>query len=72
MIEIASEILEKDKNLIYSHSRFKEDLDADDQRLAELCLRIELEFDMEIPDEDAERLLSVRDVAEFINRAQER
>ncbi len=42
-----------------------EDLGADSLHTAELIVALEEEFGMEIPDEDAEKLKSVRDVLAY-------
>lgn len=48
--------------------RLLDDLGADSLDMVELVMTLEEEFDMEIPDEDAEKLKSVEDVIEYIER----
>ena len=46
---------------------FIEDLGADSLDIVELVMVIEREFDIEIPDEDAERISTVQDAIDYIN-----
>lgn len=45
---------------------FVDDLGADSLDIVELIMALEEEFDLEIPDEDAERISTVRDAVEYI------
>ena len=45
---------------------FIDDLGADSLDIVELIMALEEEFDMEIPDEDAEKIVSVSDVVDYI------
>ncbi|WP_088041251.1 acyl carrier protein [Bacillus sp. EAC] len=47
-------------------SRFKEDLDADSLDIVELVMQLEDEFELEIADEDAEKIVTVGDVVNYI------
>jgi acyl carrier protein len=51
-------------------SSFKEDLKADSLDVVELVMELEDEFDMEIADEDAEKIATVKDVVDYINNNQ--
>ncbi len=46
---------------------FIDDLGADSLDIVELVMLIEKEFDIEIPDEDAEKISTVQDAADYIN-----
>jgi len=46
---------------------FIEDLGADSLDIVELVMAIEKTFDIEIPDEDAERIGTVQDAIDYIN-----
>lgn len=46
---------------------FKEDLGADSLDVVELVMELEDEFDLEISDEDAEKITTVGDVVNYIN-----
>ena len=45
---------------------FQEDLGADSLDIVELVMAIEEEFDIEIPDADAEKVATVGDVVDYI------
>ncbi len=47
-------------------SSFIDDLGADSLDIVELVMALEEEFDMEIPDEDAEKVVTVGDVVDYI------
>lgn len=48
-------------------SSFIEDLGADSLDIVELIMALEEEFDIEVPDEDAEKLQTVGDAISYIN-----
>lgn len=47
-------------------AKFIEDLGADSLDIVELVMAMEEEFDLEIPDEDAEKLKTVNDVQTYL------
>lgn len=49
-------------------SSFVDDLGADSLDTVELIMALEEEFDTEIPDEDAEKLATVQDAIDYINK----
>jgi acyl carrier protein len=51
-------------------AKFVEDLGADSLDTVELVMAFEEEFDIEVPDEEAEKLQSVGDVISYINTQQ--
>ena len=51
---------------INMEASFIDDLGADSLDIVELIMALEEEFDMEIPDEDAEKVVTVGDVVEYI------
>ncbi len=55
---------------ITNEAKFIEDLGADSLDTVELVMALEEEFGNEIPDEDAEKLVSVGDVIRFIEESQ--
>ncbi|MPM78718.1 Acyl carrier protein [bioreactor metagenome] len=55
-----------DEEEIKMDSSFADDLGADSLDIVELIMALEEEFDMEIPDEDAEKISTVGDVVEYI------
>mgnify|MGYP000698691158 FL=1 len=46
---------------------FMDDLGTDSLEIIELVMALEDEFEIDIPDEDAEKLLAVGDVVNYIN-----
>ena len=71
------EIFEKVKKIIVEQlgvaetsvtmeASFIDDLGADSLDIVALIMALEEEFDMEIPDEDAEKIVSVSDVVDYI------
>ncbi|WP_099974898.1 acyl carrier protein [Lactobacillus terrae] len=61
---------EIDASTITPETSFTNDLDADSIDLVELVLEMEEEFGSEIPDEDAEKLITVKDATEYISSHQ--
>jgi acyl carrier protein len=51
-------------------ARFIEDLGADSLDIVELIMAMEEEFETEIPDEEAEKILTVRDTIEYVKAHQ--
>ncbi|HQR40556.1 MAG TPA: acyl carrier protein [Blastocatellia bacterium] len=66
--QIIVEELGVDEPEVTANARFIEDLGADSLDTVELVMRFEEEFDIEIPDEDAEKIQSVRDAISFIEQ----
>lgn len=64
--ERISEVLGIDADDITMESSFTDDLGADSLDIVELIMALEEEFDLEIPDEDAEKIQTVGDVVEYI------
>ena len=73
----SEEILEKVKAIIVEQlgvtdtavtmeASFIDDLGADSLDIVELIMALEEEFDLEIPDSDAEKVVTVGDVVEYI------
>ena len=54
------------ENEITMESAFIDDLNADSLDIVELIMALEDELDMEIPDEEAEKFVTVGDVVNFI------
>ena len=54
------------ENTITLEASFVDDLGADSLDIVELVMALEEEFDIEIPDNDAEKVVSVGDVVDYI------
>ncbi|WP_315115073.1 acyl carrier protein [uncultured Clostridium sp.] len=63
---IISEQLGIDSEEITMESSFIDDLGADSLDVVELIMALETEFDLEIPDEEAEKISTVGDVVDYI------
>ncbi|MDA3967255.1 MULTISPECIES: acyl carrier protein [Helicobacter] len=50
-------------------SKFVDDLGADSLDVVELIMALEEKFEIEIPDEDAEKIVTVGDVVAYIEKA---
>ncbi len=61
-----SEELEVDPARISEGTRFKEDLEADSLDLVELVMELEDRYGIRIPDEQAARILTVGQAADFV------
>ena len=66
VIQIISEQLGKDESEVKMSSHFIEDLDADSLDTVELVMALEEEFDIDIPDEAAEKITTVESAVDFI------
>jgi acyl carrier protein len=64
--EIVAEQLGKDINEVTENASFIEDLGADSLDIVELVMKMEEEFGIEIPDEEAEKIKTVNDVVQYI------
>ena len=73
-----SDIAERVKKIVIDHlgvdadkvvegASFIDDLGADSLDTVELVMAFEEEFGCEIPDEDAEKILTIKDAIDFIN-----
>lgn len=69
--EIIVEKLGVDEDEVTPEASFVDDLGADSLDTVELVMAFEEEFDIEIPDEEAEKIVTVRDAIEYIRRQQE-
>ena len=64
--QIIVEELGVDESEVTANARFIEDLGADSLDTVELVMRFEEEFDIEIPDEDAEKITRVKEAIDYI------
>ena len=69
--EIVAEELSVDAGVVTPQARFVEDLGADSLDVVELVMRFEEEFEIEIPDEDAEKITTVGDAVDYIEKKAE-
>lgn len=65
--KIVVEQLEVDEAKVVAKASFTDDLGADSLDIVELVMALEEEFDLEIPDEAAEKILTVQEVVDYID-----
>ncbi len=58
--------LERDK--VSLESKFSDDLGADSLDTVELVMALEEEFDIEIPDEEAEKITTLREAVSYVEQ----
>ncbi|MCW6053439.1 acyl carrier protein [Microcoleus sp. A2-C5] len=65
--KIVADQLEVDPSEVKPEANFANDLGADSLDTVELVMALEEEFDIEIPDEDAEKITTVQASVDFIS-----
>jgi len=68
--KIIAEKLSVDLDEVVPEATFTDDLGADSLDLVELIMTMEEDFDIDISDEDAEQLTTVKDAIDYINAQQ--
>ena len=68
VIKIVSEATKRDASEIKHETSFVDDLNLDSLDIVELMMKMEDEFEIEIPEEDAEGLKTVQDVINYLNK----
>ncbi len=68
MVEIIVEQLSVEKDKVVPDASFVDDLGADSLDLVELIMAMEEKFDIEIPDEDAEKIVTVQDAVNYVDK----
>lgn len=67
IIKLASEKLSADIAVIKETTSFTEDLNADSLDVVDFVMELEGEFNIEIPDEDVEKIKTVIDAVNYIS-----
>jgi acyl carrier protein len=67
--EIIVDQLQVDENNVTLDASFIDDLGADSLDTVELVMAFEEAFEIEIPDEDAEKIRTVQDAVKYINQS---
>ncbi len=60
--------LKLDESKVVEGAKFKDDLGMDSLEQAELIMEFEKEFDCEIPEEDAEKIVTVADAVAYLDK----
>ena len=66
--QIIVEQLQVDEAEVTPGASFQEDLGADSLDVVELVMQFEEAFDIQIPDEDAEKIKTVKDATDYIEK----
>ncbi|MFW6333722.1 MAG: acyl carrier protein [Desulfosalsimonas sp.] len=66
--KLIAEKLEADPADVVDKASLIDDLGADSLAIVEMIMTMEEEFDIEVPDEDAEQLRTVKDAIEYIKK----
>jgi len=66
--QIISEQLGVEESEVTPNASFVDDLGADSLDTVELVMALEEQFDIEIPDEDAEKIRTVQDAIDYIEK----
>jgi acyl carrier protein len=67
--QIVAEQLGVDEDQVTNEASFMDDLGADSLDTVELVMALEEEFDIEISDEDAEKIQTVQDAIDYISES---
>ena len=67
VVEIVVDKLGVEQSKVTENAKFIDDLGADSLDTVELIMEFEDEFSIEIPDEDAEKILSVKEAVDYID-----
>jgi acyl carrier protein len=65
---VVAEQLQVEADKINPESKFVDDLGADSLDIVELVMALEEKFDIEIPDSDAESIVSLKDAVDYIEK----
>ncbi len=68
IVDIIAEKLGIEKDIIVPEAHVIDDLGADSLDVVELIMALEETFDIEIPDEDAEKIRTVQDIFNYVDR----
>lgn len=68
IIDIIANQLGVDKDTVTPQANIVDDLGADSLDVVELVMALEEAFDLEIPDEDAEKIRTVQDIFDYLGK----
>jgi len=69
IVDIIANQLGVDKEIITPEANIVDDLGADSLDVVELVMALEEAFDVEIPDEEAEKIRTVKDVFGYLEKS---
>ncbi len=67
--DIIANQLGVDKEIVTPEANVVDDLGADSLDVVELVMALEEAFDLEIPDEEAEKIRTVKDISDYLTKA---
>lgn len=70
VIDIITNQLGVDREIVTPEAHVVDDLGADSLDVVELVMALEEAFDLEIPDEEAEKIRTVKDIFDYLEKAQ--
>jgi acyl carrier protein len=68
IVKVISEKLSVEIDEVVPKAALIDDLGADSLDLVELVMSMEEEFDIEIPDEEAEKIITVKDAIDYVTK----
>lgn len=68
LIDLLVDELGLERDDITMEAKFEEDLDVDSLGVVELLMALEDNFDVKIPDEEAEKITTVGEAADLVNQ----
>ena len=68
LVDLLVDELGLERDDITMQARFEEDLDVDSLGVVELLMALEDNFDVKIPDEEAEKITTVGEAAEMVSQ----
>ena len=71
VIQLISDATKIEKDKIKMETSFVDDLNLDSLDIVELMMKMEDDFGVEIPEEDAEGLKTVKDVVNYLSKKQQ-
>ena len=66
VVDIIANQLGVDKEMVTAEANVVDDLGADSLDVVELVMALEEAFDLEIPDEEAEKIRTVKDILDYL------
>jgi len=70
VIKLISDATKIDSGKIQMETSFVDDLNLDSLDIVELMMKMEDDFGVEIPEEDAEHLKTVKDIVQYLEKKQ--
>lgn len=68
IVDIIANQLGVDKEMVTPEANVVDDLGADSLDVVELVMALEEAFDLEIPDEEAEKIRTVKDIIDYLGK----